>query len=253
MPRSARKKSATDIYHVMLRGINRQDIFQDEEDYRRFLRTLSECKALSGFELLCYCLMPNHVHLLIRVKNEPLDKIFRRIGSRYVYWYNAKYERVGHLFQDRYKSEPVEDDAYFLTVFRYILQNPMKAGLETAPGSYPWTSFAAYRTGDNILTDTAYASGYFQSRDDLLAFLRQHNEERAIDISPAKARISDARASAIASEVTGCHSPAVFRQLDKNLQRDYVIRLRKSSLSIAQIVRLTGMPAATVCRITKME
>jgi len=83
MPRSARKKSTTGIYHVMLRGINRQRIFEDDEDYEKFLQTMYLCKTLSGFELYGYCLMGNHVHLLIKEVNESLDLIFKRIGSRY--------------------------------------------------------------------------------------------------------------------------------------------------------------------------
>ena len=135
MPRSARRLSATDTYHVMLRGINRQQIFMDDEDCRRFVRILSDCKQLSGFELYAWCLMPNHIHMLIHVQNEPLEKIIKRIGSRFVWWYNMKYERVGHLFQDRYRSEPVEEDAYFLTVLRYILPIPRDA-ISRSNGTY---------------------------------------------------------------------------------------------------------------------
>ena len=129
MPRQARKKSESGIYHVMLRGINQQQIFEDSEDCDKFIQILQECKAVSGFKLFAYCLMGNHIHLLIKPEKEPLEQVFKRIGGRYVYWYNVKYQRVGHLFQDRFKSEPVEDDSYFLTVIRYIHQNPVKAGL----------------------------------------------------------------------------------------------------------------------------
>ena len=159
MPRAARKRSATDIYHVMLRGINRNAIFQDDEDHRRFLRTLSDCKQVSGFRLYAWCLMPNHIHLLVHVQKEPLELIIKRIGSRFVWWYNMKYERVGHLFQDRYRSEPVEDDTYFLTVLRYIMQNPVKAGLADAPGGWPWSSYIHYNGGEDFITDTAFADG----------------------------------------------------------------------------------------------
>ena len=144
MPRKARKESRTDIYHVMLRGINQQIIFEDEEDFQMFLSTLKECKRISGFDLYAYCLMTNHVHLLLKVGKEPLAMIFRRLGSRYVYWYNRKYQRTGHLFQDRYRSEPIENEAYFLTALRYIIQNPMKAGMEESPGTYPWSSYSDY-------------------------------------------------------------------------------------------------------------
>jgi len=98
MPRVARIKSESGIYHVMLRAINQQTIFKDDEDCMRFLECLAECKKLSGFELYAYCLMENQVHLLIKEASEPLAQIFKRLGARYVYWYNWKYERSGPLF-----------------------------------------------------------------------------------------------------------------------------------------------------------
>lgn len=252
MSRSARKRSATGVYHVMLRGINRQEIFKDDEDYRRFLRTLTDCKHISGFDLYAYCLMPNHIHLLIREKGEPLELIVKRIGSRFVWWYNLKYERVGHLFQDRYKSEPVEDDSYFLTVLRYIMQNPMKAGMEETLGSWPWSSYAHYDGGEDFITDTAFADGFFSDRAALLAYLRERNEDRALEERPRQPRVSDEKAAVIAAGITRCKSPEAFRQLDKAAQRSHAVQLRQANLSIAQIARFTGMPATTVARITKM-
>ncbi len=83
MPRTGRKKSASGIYHVMLRGINQQQIFEDDEDFDRFLGILRECKRICGFELYAYCLMGNHVHLLMREGKEPLELIFKRLGSRF--------------------------------------------------------------------------------------------------------------------------------------------------------------------------
>ena len=81
--------------------------------------------------------MSNHIHLLLKEGQEPLSTTMKKIGTSYVSYYNWQYNRRGHLFQDRYKSEPVEDDAYFLTVLRYIHQNPLKAGLSDDISSYP--------------------------------------------------------------------------------------------------------------------
>ena len=117
MPKTARRKCESRIYHVMLRGINRQQIFEDREDYEKFLSVLKGVKLISGFKLYAYCLMGNHIHLLIKEEQEGLDQIFRRIGSRFVYWYNAKYDREGHLFQDRYKAEPVDCEEYLFSCF----------------------------------------------------------------------------------------------------------------------------------------
>ena len=127
MPRKAREKSESGIYHVMLRGINQQQIFEDEEDYNTFIKILEEVQQKSKFELFAYCLMGNHVHLMIKEGEENIETIFKRIGGKYVYYYNTKYERAGHLFQDRFKSEPIDTDSYFMVVLRYIHQNPIKA------------------------------------------------------------------------------------------------------------------------------
>lgn len=138
MPRAARRKSSTNIYHIMIRGINQQNIFADEEDYEKFIDTLEKYNKKIEFEIYAYCLLDNHVHLLMKEGNEPLSNTMKRIGASYVYWYNWQYNRKGHLFQDRYKSEVVENDAYFLTVLRYIHQNPVKAGLTNKIESYKW-------------------------------------------------------------------------------------------------------------------
>jgi REP element-mobilizing transposase RayT len=129
MARYARRKSESGIFHIMLRGINKQSIFEDNEDRERFLNTIERYRKVSEYKIYGYCLMGNHVHLLLKEAGESISDAIKRICSSYVHWYNWKYDRCGHLFQDRYKSEPVEDEIYLLTVLRYIHQNPVKAGL----------------------------------------------------------------------------------------------------------------------------
>ena len=121
MPRRARKQSETGIYHVMLRGIDRQLIFEDSEDYIWFLDIVEECREVCNFQLYAYCLMGNHVHLLLKVQDEGLETIFKRIGGRYVYYYNVKYQRVGHLFQDRFIYPKYSfNRSYCRSFFRHI-------------------------------------------------------------------------------------------------------------------------------------
>ena len=90
MPRESRKRSESGVYHIMLRGINRQQVFKDDEDYRRFLETLEKYREECDYILYGDCLMPNHGHLALREGKQPLETIMRRIGASYAYWYNVK-------------------------------------------------------------------------------------------------------------------------------------------------------------------
>ena len=128
MARTLRTKSETGIYHVMMRGVNHQIIFEQPSDYSRFQELLGQF-ANPKDELnhpqpprcsfYAYCLMPNHVHLLIKEESEDLSSVVKRISAAYALYFNKKHERCGHLFQDRFKSEPVNDAAYFFTLLRY--------------------------------------------------------------------------------------------------------------------------------------
>ena len=104
----------------MLRGINGQIIFEDKEDYEKLVQIIIDYKEVCEYEIYAYCFMSNHIHLLIKEGREDLEIVFRRIGARYVYWYNRKYKRSGHLFQDRYKSEAVKNDKYLLGIYTKI-------------------------------------------------------------------------------------------------------------------------------------
>lgn len=153
MPRRARGRSDSGVYHVMLRGINRQDIFCDDDDRERFIETLIRYKDLCGYKIYGYCLMSNHIHLLIKEEKETISQSIKRIGVSYVYWFNMKHERYGHLFQGRFKSENVEDDRYLLVALRYIHQNPVEAGIVEEAAYYRWSSYAEYVGQSGILTD----------------------------------------------------------------------------------------------------
>ena len=251
MPRQARTKSASNIYHVILRGVNRQAIFDCDADKKHFMTLLKECKEVSGFRLHAFCLMTNHVHMLIEAGVEPLEIVFRRIGSSYVKWYNQKYERTGHLFQDRYRSENVETEQYFMTVLRYILQNPMKAGMESSLGQYKWTSYRAYEKGIGSITDTEYAESIFGGRDSLLTFCNEQNEDVVLDEDDYTWRIKDDEAIDIMKQISNCSSVSEFQQLDRKIQKNYVRDMFLQKLSVKQISRITGMPRTTVDREVK--
>jgi len=249
MPRAAREKSSTGIYHVILRGMNRQTIFEDEEDSEKFLQTLGKYQKKSEFVLYAYCLMGNHVHLLIKEEGEDLGVVFRRIGASYVYWYNLKYDRCGHLFQDRYKSETVEGDRYFLAVLRYIHQNPLKAGLVKELEHYPWSSYREYITKGKF-TDINYALGLFNN-DRLKAtrefkdFHKTEGQQKCLDIDERK-KWKDADAIELIKSVCHVANCKEVHKLDREKQNHYFKLLNEEGLTARQISRITGIGRWTV-------
>jgi len=245
MPRHARKKSKTGIYHVIMRGINRQVIFEDDEDNDKFIETLKAFKTKSGYKIYAYCLMGNHFHLLLKVDAEELELIIKRIAGSYVYWYNLKYRRSGHLFQDRFKSEAVENDPYLLTVIRYIHQNPLKAGLCKDISKYRYSSYLEYINEHPELVDI-YDIFQIVDKETFVNFNKERDTDNCIDVSDDANRINDTDGASIVQAVSGCISVSEFQSLDIS-ERDRLIReLRDKGLSIRQISRLTGISVGIV-------
>lgn len=141
MPRDWRPGAT---YHVTARGNRKQDLFHDAEDRKKYLLYLQETKDKYPFTLHAYCLMSNHIHLLIETHDVPLEQIFRILHTRYAIFFNKKYDYVGHVFQGRYGSTKIDTPAYFMKASRYIHQNPVKAKLTVVPEYYPWSSYPAF-------------------------------------------------------------------------------------------------------------
>jgi REP element-mobilizing transposase RayT len=245
MPRTERKRSITGIYHVMLRGINHQNIFEDNEDHRIFLECVAVSKKLSGFKLYAYCLMSNHLHLLIEEGDEPLSTVFRRIGARYVFRYNWKYERTGHLFQDRYRSEPVESDDHFMAVLRYIYQNPVKSGLSADVSNYPWSSYHLLDQEGGLMDNVRLFE--IMPLDDIRKFVKEQTDETFLDVKTGRQpAYSDTKAAEILMEICGARNIAQFQLLSLEQQLLAVRRLRERKVPVRQQVRITGLSKGVV-------
>ena len=159
MPRSSRTKSTTDVYHVILRGINRQDIFLDDQDYQKFLKELQFTKEKYNYKVYAYILMTNHIHLLIYTPNNVLSKAIQSLTIRYSLYFNKKYERCGHLFQNRFLSKNVDSESYLLHLQRYIHQNSIKGKIEHME-KYKWSSYKEYTVKRKIV-DTTFILNLF--------------------------------------------------------------------------------------------
>lgn len=153
MARQARMESETGIYHVMMRGNNREFIFREEVQKQRFMEYLSNEVQSGGVRLAGWCLMDNHVHLIIQGELPEIVGSLKRINIRFAMGFNTQKKRIGHVFQDRYRSEPIKDDAHLLAVVRYVHNNPVKARMVKTAEVYSWSSYIAY-TGHKGLLDT---------------------------------------------------------------------------------------------------
>jgi putative transposase len=147
MPRSLRPVGDRLVYHVINRGNNRAPVFFDDGDHEAFLKAIGDLKQRRPFELYGYCLMPNHVHLLIRTLETPISRILQSLLVSHTQRYHRCHHSVGHVWQGRFKSPVIQDDDHLLTVLRYLEANPVRARLVESAGDYRWSSFSWHGLG----------------------------------------------------------------------------------------------------------
>lgn len=249
--RIPRAQSTADIYHVIARGSGRQIIFEDDDDRQRFLMLLSEALRDVGAELYAWCLMDNHVHLLIHAPLTELSAAMRRACGAYAQRFNAKTGRVGHLFQDRFKSEPVSDNAYLMTVVRYIHENPAKAGVGTV-AAYPWSSYSEYM-GRPVLCTTDFVLGAFGGIDGFASFHHcEHANDPCLDVESTRSTtraMPESRAMAVAAEVLGSRKLHEVKELPRGERNRVLCAMKAAGLSVRQIERLTGIGRGVIAYV----
>ena len=247
----------------MLRGINRQDIFEEAEDYMRMLSCLQQMLEQyddQGNRLppLCtfyaYCLMSNHVHLLLRVNQEDIGSTIKHLAVMYAIYYNQKYSRSGHVFQDRFKSEPVNDMQYFVTLLRYIHQNPVKAGIVEHVKDYEYSSWGEYDgTVEPVfqLCDTGTVLRRVPF-DDLEAMVNEPlaDEVNCLDMDdPSRSRPSDDQVWAYIKDKTGVTNSSAFQRLNDDIRRAVLKNLKEIGASHRQLARLTGIGRGVIQKL----
>ncbi|MDC3418326.1 transposase [Aquibacillus salsiterrae] len=254
MSRKSRKISSNGIYHIMLRGINRQTIFEDDEDRLRFLTTVKRFKEVSQFNIYSYCLMDNHIHLLLREIDEPVSKAIQRISASYVYWYNQKYERCGHLFQERFKSENVETMPYFFRVVRYIHHNPVKAGLANNVFECKWTSIAEYlgQSQDGLvdidLVLDLLSPNKSKAIQLFIDYIQISTDDHCLDDN-VKVRILDSEVRSHLMKL-GITTSSELQQLNMEKRNQIILELKKMhGVSVRQLSRITGISKSVIDRV----
>lgn len=152
MPRCARKKIENGVYHICVRGNNKQDIFTDDKDREEYLMRLRHYKEKYKVHIYAYCLMTNHVHLLIYDNAQDISKFMQGLSLSYVIYFNNRHGRTGHLFQDRFTSVLVKSDIQILQTSKYIHLNPIKANMVKKMDQYKWSSYISYLRGEDPLS-----------------------------------------------------------------------------------------------------
>ncbi|HAS73223.1 MAG TPA: transposase [Clostridiales bacterium UBA8960] len=249
MPRQVRKQSELGLYHVMLRGNNKQVIFQDDDDYRKLLFTLYDCRLETDLSIYAYCIMSNHIHLLINERTHTMSDFIKRVAAKYVLWYNTKYERCGHLFQGRFRSEPIQNTYELYNVMRYIHQNPYKAGIESEISSYRWSSYQEYM-GMSFFCETDWFLNLIsENRSVALESFQLINHAFAdkdfIDIDD-KLGLSDSEALHMVSTRLKWLNLQNVMRMSKEMRLKAFNAMFDLGLSIRQISRLTGFSYGTV-------
>lgn len=175
MPRQPRKISMTGIYHIMIRGINKEQIFSRTVYKNKILEAIYKIRDDLEFYIIAYCVMNNHMHLLIKIDEKILELFMKKLNVRFAIFYNKVEDRYGHVFQDRFKSEPIEDEKYFLGVIRYIHNNPVKAGMINHIEKYTWSSAKDYINQDSRIITDKYLKEIINVFNSIDEFIKFHN------------------------------------------------------------------------------
>lgn len=170
--------------HILTRGNNRQQIFKDESDYKTYLNFLKRYKQENNIMMYHYCLMPNHVHLIVGINRKSnIARFMKQVNLTYLYHYRRRYSYCGHLWQGRYKSLIISEDEYLIACGRYVELNPLKARLVKEPGEYKWSSYNVYSHGirDGIVDYDPVYLGYGEREKDRQRMYQEDIDEGIMD------------------------------------------------------------------------
>ena len=250
MPSAPRTVSESGLYHVVARGNGKQPIFTDDADRDAFLTYLNRLAHADDIEVIAWCLMDNHVHLVVEDQAQRLGLAVGSLLGSYAKYFNQKTGHVGSVFHPRFFSEAIDTDDYLLATVRYVHINPAKAGICPAP-EYRWSSYRAYAegSGDDICS-TALVLDMLQGPK---GFVELCAGGQPGDIGfEGVVKLSSNEALEVANRIVasfGCVDASAVKALPPARRNEVIAALRGNSLTIKQIERLTGIGTGIIARV----
>jgi len=251
MPRRPRIE-IVGYYHIINRGVNRGIIFRDVDDYEYFLELLSLHSKTYNITIHNYCLMSNHYHLLLEITQSNLSKFMRQINGNYAIYFNKKYKRSGHLWQGRFKSSYVTDEAYLYTLILYIEQNPLKAKIVKNVEEYPYSSAHYFLSNEpNALLNNSWITTQFQNdKDSIREYL--HSKIDKAQLQELKIASSLVEASNIETKPNKKALIKILSKAKDTKERNLLIlQAYQQGYSQHLIAKVLGLAQPTVSRIVK--
>lgn len=255
MPRQPRVYSNTGIYHIMIRGINGEEIFNKVYYKSKVLNIIREISEELVFYIIAYCIMDNHMHLLLKIGEEELAIFMKRINIKFAMYYNKLENRYGHVFQDRFKSEAVEDERYYLGVLRYIHNNPVKARISNNIINYKWSSINDYiNQNTDIISETHLKEilGLFKNLDDFIEFHNDYDDIIYIDTKEDKYENIQFVINNIIKDFVGKYGFSDHKQIRKKQKEELAEMLLKREIcSLKEIASLCRLSVKDVVALNK--
>ena len=248
MARGPRFISNSKVYHIILKGIDSQDIFYEDQDKNFFLKQISVTKEEFNYTVYSYCLMVNHVHLVIRCEDVFLSSAMKSLLVRYVHYFNKKYDKTGPLMQNRFKSKCVENISYFIDVCRYVHRNPENAGIELTQ-NYKWSSYNEYIGNEKIINKNALLNYFDNNLEEFIndtlktiefEELKEYAEYELIDKLSDEKLIEYILKKFHITNVSDI--PTFFKQQDK----------KELECVIKEISKIKGINITQVARVTRL-
>ena len=247
MSRMPRRFSEYGYMHLMFKGVNGQIIFEERGDYVYFLNLLKKTGISQDVKICAYCLMENHVHLLVYDKDHRTPEFMRQLCRTCSLYFNNKYQRKGPLYQNRYTGKPIESENYLLKVFHYILNNPQKAGICPA-AEYPWSSYAKYGY-PNSFVDTFVLKELIGSREAYDNFIASDYTDAEDPTDLGANTKDDEWAKGIIHDHLHISSGTILQTYSIKERNEALKLLKDKGLTIRQIERLTGINRNIIQRV----